>query len=240
MNENARASAWRRVYLVRHGATDYGVGGREGAIPGTHLTATGQEQVRELARLLRGLEFDLVVSSPLGRARESAEILVEGRRREIELVSSFQEIVPGDLGNMDLSQVFRAVSSFFTHRATTWDTPYLGGETYRQLRERVVGALEEIVAGRAWTRALIVAHGGVNNALLGWALGVAEPYLPAIEQDFACLNIVDFVEGRPVVRLVNFTAYDAVKAGLECSSLEVMRQVLEEAFGVGLGGDEKT
>lgn len=239
MNENACEFAWRRVYLVRHGATDYGAGGREGAIPGTHLTATGQRQVRELARLLRGVEFDLIVSSPLGRARETAEILAEGRSREVELVPSLEEITPGDLGNMDLSQVFRAVSSFFTHRATTWDTPYLGGETYRQLRERVVGALEAIVARSAWKRALAVAHGGVNNALLGWALGAAEPYLPAIEQDFACLNIIDLVEGRPVVRLVNFTAYDAVKAELECSSLEVMRQVLEAAFGVGLGGDDE-
>ena len=68
-----------------------------------------------------------------------------------------------------------------------------------------------------------MAHGGVNNAVHRPVLGTGEPGLANIEQDFGGLNIIDVVAGRPVLRLLNFTAYDPLKAGLESSSMDVLR-----------------
>jgi probable phosphoglycerate mutase len=79
----------------------------------------------------------------------------------------------------------------------------------------------------SWRRVLVVAHGGVNNAVIGRVLGTAEPGLANVEQDFGGLNIIDVLEGRPVLRLLNFTAYDPVKAGLESGSMDILRSLLE-------------
>jgi hypothetical protein len=79
-----------------------------------------------------------------------------------------------------------------------------------------------------------VAHGGVNNALIGRILGTGEPGLANVEQDFGGLNIIDLVDGRPVLRLLNFTAYDPLKAGLEASSMDILRSILERGLGVSM------
>jgi hypothetical protein len=70
----------------------------------------------------------------------------------------------------------------------------------------------------------------VNNAILGRMLGAAGPGLVNVEQDFGCVNLVDYVEERPILRLLNFTAYDPLKTGLEIPSLDVLKSVLEEAL----------
>ena len=75
-----------KLYLVRHGETEWN---RRGLMQGRHgvgLNETGREQVEELRREIetRGLKFDVCYVSPLQRAVETAEILVRGR--EIEKV----------------------------------------------------------------------------------------------------------------------------------------------------------
>ncbi|MBI3768499.1 MAG: histidine phosphatase family protein, partial [Deltaproteobacteria bacterium] len=87
---------------------------------------------------------------------------------------------------------------------------------------------------RDWRRVAVVAHGGVNNAIIGRVLGTEEPGLAKVEQDFGCVNIIDFLDDRPMLRLLNFTAYDPLKTGLEISSLDVMKAVLETALQVAL------
>ena len=90
----------------------------------------------------------------------------------------------------------------------------------------------ELMQRTDWRRVVVVAHGGVNNALIGRILGTGEPGLANIEQDFGGLNIIDLLEGRPVLRLLNFTAYDPLKASLEASSMDILRGLLETGLGV--------
>jgi probable phosphoglycerate mutase len=92
----------------------------------------------------------------------------------------------------------------------------------------------ELMQRLDWRRVVVVAHGGVNNALIGRILGTGEPGLANVEQDFGGLNIIDLVEGRPVLRLLNFTAYDPLKAGLEASSMDILRGILETGLGVAM------
>jgi broad specificity phosphatase PhoE len=224
----------RRVYLVRHGETLY-AGRNEGAPPGTDLTERGFRQMEALAALLRPIGIDAIYASPLDRAQASARTLAGSSSPPVVTVEALREIVPGDVTRMEIGQIFAAVRAFFGDPATHWDTPYLGGETYRQLRERVGSFFEALIGDRAWRRVVVVAHGGVNNALIGRIMGLGGPRLANVEQDFGCVNIVDVAGGGPIVRLLNFTAYDPLKATLERSSLDVLRDVLETGFGTPLG-----
>ena len=49
-----------------------------------------------------------------------------------------------------------------------------------------------------------------------------------VEQDFGCINIIDFVHGRPLLRLANFTLYDQLKINLRAHSLDIILSLLRE------------
>jgi broad specificity phosphatase PhoE len=228
------AESTRRIFLVRHGETLYGAG-----TGGTDdLTPEGYRQIRALEQLIRPVTIDAIYASPLERAQATARTLAGASGVPVTTVETLREITPGDLSvltpaaGQDIGAFLRQAIGYFVDPETRWDTPYLGGETYRQLRDRVWPFFTDLIARRDWRRVLLVAHGGVNNALLGRILGTAEPGLANVEQDFGGLNIVDLVADRPVLRLLNFTAYDPLKADLEASSMDVLRAILE----AGLGG----
>jgi len=68
------------------------------------------------------------------------------------------------------------------------------------------------VIERATGTVLVVAHGGLNRFLLAHWLGMPPSRAIGIEQNFACVNVVEFVgSGRPWVRAVNVTLHDPLK-----------------------------
>ncbi|HEX5503630.1 MAG TPA: histidine phosphatase family protein, partial [Thermomicrobiales bacterium] len=78
-----------------------------------------------------------------------------------------------------------------------------------------------------WRHLLVVAHGGVNRALLLDALGAGVASFGALEQDPACINIIDVEDAAPgdarprmIVRLLNATPYNEQKLGLELTTME--------------------
>jgi len=233
----------RRIYLVRHGETLYGAG----TTSGDDLTPEGYRQIEALERLLRPTAIDAIYASPLERAQATARTLAGLSGVPITTVETLREIMPGDFSllaassTLDVAGFLRQAIGYFVDPETRWDTPYLGGETYRGLRARVWPFFAELMQRPGWRRVVVVAHGGVNNALIGQILGTGEPGLANIEQDFGGLNIIDLVESRPVLRLLNFTAYDPLKADLEASSMEILRSILATGLGVpmtppGTGG----
>jgi broad specificity phosphatase PhoE len=226
-------SGCRRLYLVRHGETLYR-GEIEGALPGRELTERGCRQIEALAELFAEVPLDAIYTSPLGRAQATAEMIARRNGAPVTTVEALREIQVGDVLGREMAELFAAVRAFFADPSTHWDTPYLGGETYRQLRERVWPLVDEHCRRSDWRRIALVAHGGVNNAIIGHVLGAGGPGLANVEQDFGCVNIIDVLGDRPVLRLLNFTAYDPLKTGLEVPSLDVLREVLETALHLSL------
>jgi len=101
------------------------------------------------------------------------------------------------------------------------------GETVAQLTERVVPAFERLLADTGWSDLLLVGHGVANRAILASALGGSTELYGRIEQDPACLNLLDVEPRRGggwhvVVRAMNVTAYDVVKHELRDSSLQLL------------------
>ena len=58
--------------------------------------------------------------------------------------------------------------------------------------------------------------------------GVQTCALPILKLDFGCINIIDFVHGRPLLRLANFTLYDQLKINLRAHSLDIILGLLHE------------
>jgi len=220
----------RRIYLMRHGETLYQAEASEGAIGNSALTERGREQIAAAALLFGGVPLDRVYASPLSRAQETARIIAKEKGLDVLLSPDLREITPSAdlIISKSTAEVFQEVQRFFKNHEANWDEPYLGGESFRQVQERGVRFLDSVLSQEGWQTILVVAHGGTNNALLAYTVGVTSGRIFNIEQDFGCINIIDFIHGRPFLRLANFTLYDQLKVRLRTHSLDVILSLLRE------------
>ena len=197
----------RRIYLMRHAQVAYFEDGRPLRPDLVPLTAEGREQARAAAELLAGIEFDRVITSGLPRTVETARI-VAGSNSEPEVWPDLREIESGRLGDIPEDELEAAFVGAW-HGVVPEDTPFLGGETIRSLLDRVLPAVDRLLADPEWDVVLLVLHGGVNRAILSHALTGERVLLGNLEQSPACINVVDVGEDW-VVRAVNHTPYDPV------------------------------
>lgn len=214
---------FRRIYLMRHGDVRYF---EPGQVPRHHdevlLSPEGVRQAQAAAAALAEVPFDRVVTSHLRRTQQTAELVLGGRPLTAVAHEDLGEIKPASLIEIAPDQMQATLTRAFTG-AVAPDDQFLGGETFGSLLARVIGRLEKLVADDAWRHLLVVAHGGVNRAILTHALGTGVPGFGRLEQDAACLNVIDVDErGNFLVRLVNFTAYNPAKLGLHLTTMQQM------------------
>jgi probable phosphoglycerate mutase len=154
--------------------------------------------------MLDGIAFDRVITSDLPRTVETARIVAPSIEPESwpelrEVESGRLEEIPEDALEATFLGAWRDV--------VPEDARFLGGETIGSLFDRVIPALERLRADPDWDVLLAVLHGGVNRAILSYALTGGRAMLGNFEQSPACINILD-VGDDWVVRGVNHTPYD--------------------------------
>src|SRR5256714_4075216 len=189
---------------MRHAAVAYFVDGRPVRPDRVSLTPAGLEQASAAAAALAGVQLDRVLTSGLRRTLETAAIVAPGA--EPESWPDLRELETGRLADFaedDLERVFLTAFKDIVPE----DARFLGGETIGSLYDRVLPALERLLADPAWDTVLAVLHGGVNRAILSHALTGSRMFLGNLEQAPACINILDVGEDW-IVRTVNVTPYD--------------------------------
>lgn len=213
----------RRIYLMRHADVAYfdetGRPVRPDTVP---LTEKGQAQARAAASAFCEIPLDRIVSSGLPRTVQTATIVAQGRPIQLETHEGLKEIQPGRLADLPLPSIDQVFTEAFGGHVRR-ESQFLGGETFGSLCDRVESALNELLADPDWRHLLVVAHGGVNRAILAYALGAGLSSFGAMEQDAACINVIDVDErGRFLVRLFNYTPYSDLKLGFERTTMEVL------------------
>lgn len=234
-----RGTGRRRLYLMRHGHVDYFAAGITDprTVP---LTDTGRTQAAAAREALQGVSFDIAVHSGLPRTIETMAIVLEGRTGpEPRPEEGLEELKSGWLV-ADSREELAARLAFSFDAAGADGARFLpDGETFSGAEARITAAMERLIRGALWKTGLIVAHEGVNRILLGWATGGGLKTIGAFEQDLCCINVIDLditageltgnlVIERAILKAVNVTPYDYVKAGLPRTSLEHL-------FGVDFG-----
>ena len=101
------------------------------------------------------------------------------------------------------------------------DRRFLGGETIGELFDRVLPALERLLADDGWDTVLAVLHGAVNRSILSYALTGERMFLGHFEQAPACANVLDLGEGGEwIVRAVNVAPYDLLHLSHRQTTME--------------------
>jgi alpha-ribazole phosphatase len=196
-----------RLYLVRHGETEGAEAKRYKGSIDVPLSENGINHMRALAVHLRTtVPIKAVYSSDLIRSIKSAEILSEPFGLEPVVVEGLREWNFGHWEGMSFSEVEEKYPVEFEAWVTS---PHkngpTGGESTIEVKERAVKAVGRIFSEHVDEDIVIVAHGGVNRLLLCEFLGIPLENIFRIEQDFGALNIIEFREGYPSAKLINFS-----------------------------------
>ncbi len=155
------------VLLVRHGETDDNAADRFQGQLDTRLNDRGREQSRALARSLAGEGLRALYSSPLLRARETAEIVGAQLGLEPVFDDRLMEANTGDwTGQLYADVTAAAPDEFRAWRSADRSFRFPGGESVAEQAERVAAALVD-VRGAGALPALVVTHGGAIRAVPG-------------------------------------------------------------------------
>jgi probable phosphoglycerate mutase len=156
------------ILLARHGETDWNREGRFQGWADPPLNATGRAQAVDLSVQLMAEELAAVYSSPLRRAYETAEVVAASRGLEPVTVDALREVDVGSwsgLSRAEIEQRFPEQYARWLDYGQGWED----GETYEQMVDRVVGALQELAEARDGERILAVTHGGPIRAASAFA-----------------------------------------------------------------------
>ena len=208
-----RLSGWQdapgpptTTLLLRHGQTPLSIEKRFSGIGDPALTAVGEAQAAAAAARLGSSAATAVVSSPLGRARQTAAAVAATLGVEPEFDAGLQETDFGDWEGCTFGEVRkRWPAEMDAWLGSTAIAPPFG-ESFDQTTTRVQAALSRVRASYAGERVVIVSHVSPIKTLLRLALDAPPSALYRMHLDLCCLSEVQwFADGPAVVRAMNDT-----------------------------------
>ena len=195
-----------KIYLVRHGTTEYGVKGYTTGHKDIPLNEIGREQAQSTAEYLIDKGITKIFSSSLSRASETAKII----SLKLDLpVKEYDELMEQTAGNLDGVPF----TKFYDTLKKVGDFEQMivqaEGEPSIEFKRRVWGKFLEIIQSNDdHENILIVTHGGVCRLIL---LTILESNLGAgFYQGNCCINIIEYDSERDdkfdfIIALVNYT-----------------------------------
>jgi broad specificity phosphatase PhoE len=156
----------KRIYLARHGQTFHNAAVGESYMgDADRLSDTGWEQARRLGRLLAARDVTAVVTSPLARARETADALNETLGCPLEEDERLIEIVPPAQEQDEPEREVEHWSVYMAGHADDRDYAVGGAESFAAVMERVRGVVKSF---EERDRALLVSHAGFMRFVMGY------------------------------------------------------------------------
>ena len=159
------------IYLARHGESDWNAANRFQGHSDRPLTDLGREQAQALGELVAAENVEAIYSSPLKRALETALIVAVRSGLEVVEDEDLREVDTGSWSGLSRAEVQERFPERF-ERWTSGGAGWEDGESYEEMAERVLAAVNRIAAAHPGGRVLIVSHGGPIRAIQGAANGM--------------------------------------------------------------------
>jgi probable phosphoglycerate mutase len=159
------------ILLARHGETDWNSERRWQGHADRPLNEVGRQQARELAETLTDRAIDVVYSSDLLRAHETALIVGERLGLPVSVDAGLREVDVGDWSGRVHSEI-EGLDPDGYRRWREGGKGWAGGESYEEMGERVVAAVLRLAARHPGETVLIVTHGGSIRACRATAAGL--------------------------------------------------------------------
>lgn len=218
----------RRIYLMRHGSVTYFDASGRPQLPETvPLNTDGRAQALAAgaAFAAQGVRFDRVIVSGLPRTLETAALVLSqtGQQIETETWPELAEIRGGRLSEIADDALRDAFVGAFAGMVEE-DRRFLNGEAIGSLLDRVHPAIARLRADPGWDTVLLVLHGGVNRAILSYALTGQRLFLGGLAQTAGCINVLDVGADALdwVVRIVNLSPPALLQTATRGTTMETL------------------
>ena len=158
-----------KVYLVRHGATEWNQTKRAQGHADIPLSQAGRRQASAIASELAHFELDAVYSSDLERALDTAAPIAAAHGLEVHVDPGFREIDQGEWEGLTTDEIKERWPDLWVPKRHYCPRP--GGESPQQVRERALAALTRAVKANPDGAIAVVSHGGTIRWISAEALG---------------------------------------------------------------------
>jgi len=190
-----------KVYLVRHGETDTNRQDKKwGQHPDTPLNDLGIEQAKRLSDKLKGIKFNKIFSSDLGRAAQTVEILMQKIKAPLIMDKRLREYDPGEVDQSSDKWRKRYYELLESGMQKEEIRPY-GGENIWDLIKRVKSLIKDLEKEEGTI--LLVTHSGFNEAFINLSQLREKGDFVKIKQDNTCINLLEYVEGKWIIKKIN-------------------------------------
>ncbi len=190
--------------LIRHGETDTLSRILAGRAPGTALNARGQAQAAQLAERLAGAGIRRIVSSPLERARQTAEPLARRLGLAVEIAEELNELDFGSWTGRTFEDL-RATVPWQRYNRFRSTTRMADGELIGQVQARAISLMVRLAAEFPDETIALFSHGDVIRAVVAHFAGMPLDFLHRIEISPASVTTVRVDPDWAVVMSMNVT-----------------------------------
>ncbi len=193
-----------QLLLVRHGQTDWNLRGLVQGQTDEPLDDQGRGQARRLGQRLAGLGLTALHSSDLSRAAETAALVGQATGLAPQLSAAWRELNLGAAEGRPRAEALGDHADMASAAALSQGPLATGAETWEQVQDRVLPALDQLLAAHPGERVLLVGHGGSLKVLLSHLLGLRRAMVPRLSVGGNTgLSIVEFHQGEPRLVLLN-------------------------------------
>jgi probable phosphoglycerate mutase len=188
-----------RLYIFRHGETDWNLQHRIQGHTDVSLNLRGRRQARDLAERLESHPIEALLTSDLTRARQTAEIVAGRLRVPLFVDARLREACLGEAEGMTVSEVIAhfgedAWRTWCSNRPGDWHFRFPNGEQKQQTLARARAGLEEFLTGASFQHIAICTHGGVIRTLVS---SLNPPGGPPVAIQNCSVHILDRDEATP-------------------------------------------
>ena len=197
-----------RVILIRHGETEWNRVERFRGRIDIDLNEEGRRQADAVARRLSHWRIGSIYSSPLKRARQTAEPIAAACGLEVTTLEGIQDVDYGSWAGLSAEEArAQYPEAFETWVHTPLSTQFPQGESLRRVQVRAWSTLDGVCSAHEGETVALVSHVVVNRALICAALGLVGDAFWKIGQDNAAINVLMALHGRYRVLLLNDTCH---------------------------------
>jgi broad specificity phosphatase PhoE len=196
------------LFLVRHGRTGWN---KEQIFRGTKdvpLDAVGKQEALLVGERLKAEGITAVFSSPLSRAKETAEAIARFHNVGVQVLAGLNDLNFGEWEGLSRQEVEERYPDLYRqwqqepHRVI-----FPAGEGLDAVRSRVIEAVGDVVARHPQEAVALVSHRVVLKVLICALLGLANSHFWNIGQDTAAINCFQYQDGKWIAALLNDTCH---------------------------------
>jgi len=191
------------LLLIRHASNDYIKENRlAGLTPGVHLNEQGKSEADALARRLAPISLHAIYSSPLERARETADAIAQCQKLTVQIRHDLAEVDVGEWTGKTIKELGET-DAWRRMIAQPIGFQFPGGECIERIQGRMVKAIDAIVIAHPNQIVAIVSHADPIKIALAYYLGMDGNQFNRIAIDPASVSVLIFGERGPVLLRLN-------------------------------------